>query len=165
MIRDAKISDVESIREIYNYYIVNTIATKECDPLSYEDMKKRFESISSKDPYIVYEENNKVLGYGYLTDFRTRNGYMYTKEVTVYLDKNNIKNGIGAKIFIKLVEKAKQKGYKELIFLIDSLNTSSIEFFKKFGAKKVGLLENVCFKFNQTLSISLLQLSLVNSKL
>lgn len=165
MIRKAKVSDVERIREIYNHYVINTDVSLEYDPLSFEEMKNRFESISSSHPYIVYEENNLVLGYGYLTDFKPRKGYMYSKEVSVYLDKNLTQKGNGSKIFAKLKQEAKERGYKELIFSISTLNTSSILFFKKFGAQEVGVLKNVGFKFNKTTSVSLLQLSLVDSKL
>lgn len=164
MIRDAKTSDIESIREIYNHYILNSVFTYEYDPISHQEMKSRFESIYLTHPFIVYEENNKILGYGYLTEFKPRKGYMYTKEVSIYLDQNFMNKGIGTKIYMKLLEKAKEKGYKELMFSIDSTNTSSIEFFKKFGGKQVGFYQNIGYKFNQTLSIIILQIS-INSKL
>ena len=76
MIRNVKMSDAKNITEIYNYYIENTVITFQTDLLSVEETEKKIEEILLKGfPYIVYEENNEVIGYAYAWVLRDRKAY------------------------------------------------------------------------------------------
>ena len=67
MIREVCVRDAQEIVDIYNYYIENTNITFEESILSVEDMKQRIEEkLEHNNPWIVYEENGKVIGYAYL---------------------------------------------------------------------------------------------------
>ena len=78
MIRYVEEKDYKEITDIYNYYIKNTTITFEEDELSYDNMRKRIDSIKKKFPYIVYEEDGSILGYAYLNYFSERSAYRFT---------------------------------------------------------------------------------------
>ena len=63
MIRPVKLSDASDICRIYNEYILKTVITFEENPLSIKDMELRIENITQSYPWLVYEENENVIGY------------------------------------------------------------------------------------------------------
>ena len=91
--------DAGAICEIYNYYIKETVITFENNPIDLFTMQQRIERISSRFPYLVYEQNGKVLGYCYAATWRNRAAYNYTVEMTIYLDKEWTGRGIGYQVW------------------------------------------------------------------
>jgi phosphinothricin acetyltransferase len=92
MIRNVKLSDAGRIAEIYNYYIEHTIITFEEETINADEIERRIQSIQGKNyPYITYEKDGVLLGYAYLSNWRTRSAYDKTLETSIYLDINYIK--------------------------------------------------------------------------
>ncbi len=85
MIRAVKLEDAHAICEVYNYYIVNSIATFEKITVTTEQMTKRIQSLSFKLPWIVYEKDQRILGYAYANEWKSRSAYKYSVESTVYI--------------------------------------------------------------------------------
>ena len=159
MIRNVKVEDAKEIVDIYNHYILNTNVTFEVEALASGEMAKRIEKKTKDNPWIVYEEDNKILGYAYVGEFRERMAYKFTKEVTIYLDKSVVKRGIGTKLMEALIERCK-KDYDihTLISVVTVPNASSISIHKKFGFERVGYFKEVGFKNNKWLDVEYLQL-------
>ena len=65
MIRYAKLSDAKAIADIYNEYILHSVATFETEAVSEDEMYRRIADISSRFPYLVFEEGGQVIGYAY----------------------------------------------------------------------------------------------------
>ena len=72
MIRKIEEKDIEQCLNIYNFYIKESTATFECDTLNIDEFKERIKRITKNFPYLVYEYENKVLGYAYLDYFIDR---------------------------------------------------------------------------------------------
>ena len=72
MIRPLEENDISSCLEIYNWYIENSVATFEETKLSLSQFQQRVHRICEKYPYIVLEENHKIIGYAYLDAFHER---------------------------------------------------------------------------------------------
>ena len=81
MIRSVEPSDIPQILQIYEYYIVNSHVTFEEEVPTLMEFTKRVNDIHEKYPFLVFVENEKVLGYSYANVFRTRNAYRFTTEV------------------------------------------------------------------------------------
>ncbi|MEI7904425.1 MAG: N-acetyltransferase family protein [Candidatus Firestonebacteria bacterium] len=95
LIRKALKKDAPAITEIYNYYIKNTPVTFEVKPLKPAELAKRMDTPYGKYPWIVGVVEGKVIGYAYASEFQERAAYRYTKELTVYLDKDWTGRGYG----------------------------------------------------------------------
>ncbi len=159
MIRNVKVEDAKEIVDIYNHYILNTNVTFEVEALASGEMAKRIEKKTKDNPWIVYEEDNKILGYAYVGEFRERMAYKFTKEVTIYLDKSVVKRGIGTKLMEALIERCKKEyDIHTLISVVTVPNASSISIHKKFGFERVGYFKEVGFKNNKWLDVEYLQL-------
>ena len=94
-IRNAEITDAERLVEIYGYYVKNTAITFEYDIPSLTEFRQRMEQTMRRYPYIVIEQDGVIQGYAYAGAFVGRAAYDWSCEVTVYLDKDTRKHGMG----------------------------------------------------------------------
>jgi len=151
-IRNYNINDTDVILEIINYNILNSTALYDYTIRTIEQQKAIFDDKLKKGfPIIVAESNNEVVGFGFYSEFRFREAYKFTVEHSVYAHPNHLGKGIGKLILTKLIELAKAQKLHTMIGVIDSENTSSIEFHEKFGFQTVGIIKETGFKFDRWL--------------
>lgn len=101
--RDIIEDDLEIIIEIFNYYILQTIKNYRTHPLTISDLKEILQPGHSKYKSCMILENGKPCGFVYLSQFRKREAYDRTAEVTVYLSPEHTGKGIG-KRSLKYIE-------------------------------------------------------------
>ena len=75
MIRDVQSSDVDAVRDIYNYYIEHTVVSFEELPVTATEMRNRVQTVTEDFPWIVFVENDTVLGYAYASKWHSRCAY------------------------------------------------------------------------------------------
>ena len=159
MIRPIHINDVEQLLDIYNYYVKNTIVTFDIEPLTIEIFKKKVELISNIFPFIVFEENNEILGYAYGSKWRKKPAYNHTVESTVYIKHNTQGKQIGTKLYTELLKQLKQQKFHTVIGGLTLPNEASVKLHKKFGFKEVAHFKQVGYKFNTWLDVGFWQLT------
>jgi len=159
MIRPIHINDVEQLLDIYNYYVKNTIVTFDIEPLTIEIFKKKVELISNIFPFIVFEENNEILGYAYGSKWRPKPAYNHTVESTVYVKHNTQGKQIGTKLYTELLQELKQQKFHTVIGGLTLPNEASVKLHKKFGFKEVAHFKQVGYKFNTWLDVGFWQLT------
>jgi phosphinothricin acetyltransferase len=103
MIRSVRPGDAERIAELYNYYVLNTPITFEEEKLSRDEMKRRIVEYTARYPWIVYEQENEILGYAYAAKWRPRPAYRHSAEAIVYVDKDQHRKGIGLRLYEHLI--------------------------------------------------------------
>jgi len=162
MIRSVKNEDISQIKEIYNFYILNSIINFDENPASYEEINTIINTVSSKFPWIVYEENKKILGYAYANSWKLRSGYLNTAETSVYLKPDELKKGIGTLLYSELINRLKKLDFHVLIGGIALPNEASIALHEKFDFEKVAHFKEVGYKFNQWIDVGYWQLTINN---
>jgi L-amino acid N-acyltransferase len=151
-IRNYQNEDVAAILEIINYNILNSTALYDYNIRTIEQQKAIFDDKLKKGfPVIVAESNYEVVGFGFYSEFRFREAYKFTVEHSVYAHQNHLGKGIGKLILTELIELAKAQKLHTMIGVIDSENTSSIEFHEKFGFTTAGIIKETGFKFDRWL--------------
>lgn len=153
MIREVKLQDAKAITEIYNEYVMHTVATFETEPLQEDVMCSRIAEISAHFPYFVYEINTEVVGYCYAHTWKEKDAYKYTLETTVYLSPAHTGKGIGKLLMQKLVEECRRQGYHALIACITAGNEASKSLHRGLGFKQVSHFEKVGLKFGRWLDV------------
>lgn len=149
-IREATLADARRICEIYNYYIAHTATTFETAPLSEMEMKERMnEVISSGFPYYVGEIERNVIGYCYIHTWNNRCAYSSTKEVTIYLDKDQTGKGLGSMLYRHLLHHLNKENIHVLIAGICLPNEGSVKLHEKFGFKQISHMKEIGWKLNQ----------------
>lgn len=160
MIRNANKNDAEAIAVIYNHYILSTIVTFEEEAISIGEMANRLASHPVGFPWLVFEENNKILGYAYASKWKPRAGYKYSAESTVYLSPQAVGRGIGSKLYTALLEILKKKNFHAVYGGIALPNPASIALHEKFGFEKVAHFKEQGFKFDKWIDVAYWQLLL-----
>ncbi len=158
MIRTIKISDAEAITKIYNHYILNTIITFEEVAISTQEMENRIKATIPELPWYVFEKNQEVIGYAYASKWKSRIGYRFSYEISVYLKDGEQSHGLGSKLYAQLIESLIQQGAKNIIGGVALPNPISVRLHEKFGFKKVAHYEKIGVKFGKWLDVAYWQL-------
>ncbi len=160
MIRNAAIKDARRLCEIYNYYIKNTTISFEGKPVSLKEMGKRISDITASLPWIVYEDQGRILGYAYADRWKGRSAYRFSVEATVYLGKESTGKGIGEILYRRLLEELKAAGIHAVMGGIALPNEICQRLHEKLGFKKVAHFPEAGFKFNKWIDVGYWELLL-----
>ncbi|GHD42992.1 N-acetyltransferase family protein [Mycetocola manganoxydans] len=162
-IREAELADLPHIREIYNYYVANSVVTFDEDRMSLAKWKSKFAHLQKLGmPFIVAESPNKViLGYALVSPWKEKRAYRFTVENSIYLGPASTGKGLGRVMLAELIERSKAAGLKEILAVIsDKGAEASIALHESFGFAEIGRMGRVGFKFERWLGTVLLQKSL-----
>lgn len=158
-IRDAETADMAAVATIYAHYVETSAATFETVPPSALEMEQRYDDLVAKDmPFLIATREGKVVGYAYAGPYRSRWGYRYTVEDSVYVSKDHLGCGIGRILLSALIEQATARGYRQMISVIgDSANAASIALHSQLGFKVIGALPSTGRKFDRWIDSVLMQ--------
>lgn len=155
-IRIAKPSDAEALLSIYAPYVRNTAITFEYEVPTVSEFEERIRHTQLKYPYIVAEENGKIIGYAYAGVFKDRAAYDRAVEVSVYVDKNLHSRGVGKQLYTKLEEILRKQNILSVNACIaypecedGYLDKNSAEFHRHMGYKTVGEFHKCGYKFGR----------------
>lgn len=154
MIRSARLDDADRIAAIYNYYIANTSITFEEQLVSREQIAQRIQDVLAVPlPWLVFEQAGQVSGYAYASKWKTRSAYRFSVEISVYLDHQAVKMGIGSKLYEALLSALTKLGIHAVMGGIALPNAESVALHEKFGLEKVAHLKEVGFKFGRWIDV------------
>lgn len=142
--------------DIYNYYVLNTTATFHGHALSKAEMR---EIVFLTEPYTTFiiKIKDTIAGYILLTQYKKREAYDGTAEITLYLKPDNIHRGIGSEAVKYIEKRAVRQNIHVLIATICGENSSSINLVKKNGFIQCAYYKEVGKKFGQFLDIIVFQ--------
>ncbi len=156
--RQAQFEDIPAILEIINYYIAHSSSIYEEVERSLEVQQQWFLQLQQQNfPVIVAMSAKKVVGFACFQTFRTKFGYRFSAEHSVYVSPGFGGCGIGFHLMQLLFKEATDRGIHVLIGGIDSQNTHSIEFHQRLGFQEVGRMPEVGIKQNQWLTLVWMQ--------
>lgn len=153
MIRLATEKDIPRILEIYSPYILNTAVSFEYTVPSFEEFTLRFQEITRQFPWIVWEEDGKVLGYAYGSLPFGRAAYRWCAASSIYLVPEAQGRGIGRKLYSTLNALLTAQGYRKSYAIITSDNPGSLRFHEKLGFRFLARFENCGIKFSKLYSV------------
>lgn len=155
-IRNAVLEDAERILEIYDYYVKNTAITFEYETPSLEEFKERMRKTMKRYPYLVILKDGRIEGYAYAGPFVGRAAYDWSCEMTVYLDHDARKCGLGRRIYEALETALRDMGILNLYACIgypqqddEYVTTNSADFHEHLGFKRVGMFYKCGYKFGR----------------
>jgi L-amino acid N-acyltransferase YncA len=148
---------LEEVTAIYNYYVMHTTISFHTEPIALEQMKV---SVMNKDPryktYVIYD-NEEIKGYVLISQYKSKQAYDRSGEVTIYLKPNSLGQGIGKQALQFIEIAAKKQGFHTLIATICTENTRSKTLFEKSGYEQCALFKEIGYKFNRRLDIGSFQ--------
>ncbi|MBX3539769.1 MAG: N-acetyltransferase [Chelatococcus sp.] len=161
-VRDAEEADMAAVQAIYEYHVLNGLATFEEVPPDVAEMQRRRQEVLKLGlPYLVAEIAGKVVGYSYATTYRPRVAYRFTVEDSIYVADGLGGKGIGRALLRELITRCEAGQWRQMLAVIgDSRNAGSIGLHTSLGFTFIGTLPAVGFKFGGWVDSVLMQRSL-----
>lgn len=153
LIKEAQTVDLPFITKVYNFYIANSTATFHTEQVDSFDMEKSLPFNHDKYKTYIIKYDKQAAGYCYIGNYKPRQAYDRTAEVTIYLMPEFFQKGIGKQALSFLEEEAKIFGFKNLLGIITAENEGSVRLFKKAGYSKVAHFKNIGEKFGRILDV------------
>lgn len=161
-LRAGTAADVAAITAIYRPAVLHGTASFEVEPPDESEMLHRLMGVVDAGyPYFVAEFDGRVVGYAYANAYRTRPGYRFTVEDSVYIAPEAQGKGVGRLLLKALIETSTAKGYRLMVAVIgDSRNYASITLHRNLGFTFCGTIHSVGYKFGRWLDSVIMELPL-----
>ncbi|VEB94991.1 Phosphinothricin N-acetyltransferase [Cedecea lapagei] len=149
-IRAAEYNDINGIIDIYSYYVLKSTVTFEIQLPSYQEMSGRLaKAHETHCPFLVCEVDEKIAGFTYASRYRSREGYRYTVEGSIYIASSFQGIGLGSALLQELFYHCKRQGFRQMICVVTGqVNSPSYKFHINNGFTYCGGLKNVGNKFD-----------------
>lgn len=156
IIRNAVKADAEAIQAIYAPYVAETAISFEYEAPTVKEMVRRMEEVQKGFPWLVAEEDGRVVGYAYAHTFHERAAFQWAVETSIYVKQNEKRKGIGRKLHDALETTLKQQGILNLNASIAYINPEdkyltqdSMRFHQQMGYKEVAHFHQCGKKFGR----------------
>jgi len=159
LVRPSTPADLGAVRDIYALAVTQGTGTFELDAPDRDEMARRRDDVLAKGlPWLVAEQDSRVLGYAYANHFRPRPAYRFSVEDSVYLLPEAQGRGIGRVLLAELLDRCQAAGARQMLAVIgDSANLGSIGVHRSLGFEPCGTLRSVGWKFGRWLDVVLMQ--------
>lgn len=156
-IRPATENDQQAILDIYNEAVLNSNATFDTEPRTYDNQLIWFRRHKQNHPVLIAEENQQVIGWASLSPWSDRCAYETTVEVSIYIHKDFRSKGIGMNLLKTITLEGKKTGNHTIISRITQGNDVSIHLHEKLGYRHIGVMQEVGFKFGKFQNVHMMQ--------
>ena len=156
-IRPAREEDLPAMLEIYRPYVEETTTSFEYTTPSLAEFRNRFLEHTVQFPWLVWEENEQVLGYAYAGLAYGREAYRWCAEISIYFRRDARGGGRGRRLLTALEEILTRQGYRISYAIVTAENEASLRFHEAMGYRIVAELPNCGYKMGRWLGIRYLQ--------
>lgn len=150
--------DLTFVKEMYDYYTLNTTVVYSIDPVPMEDIRS---FVPVKDPlyrsFMLLTPEGEKCGFCYFNKFKPRAAFSVSVEITIYLKPGFEGRGYGTEALMRLEDYVREGGFTNIVALISGDNMVSRHLFEKCGYTCSGNLKNVARKFDQYLDLMFYQ--------
>ncbi len=147
-VRQIVIGDAPSVQAIYAPYVTDTTVSFEEVPPDIMEVARRIAAILPRYPYLVAEEDGRIVGYAYASEHRTRAAYRTSVDVTVYVAPGAQRSGVARRLYSQLLPAAASLGYHAAFAGIALPNQASVGLHEAMGFEPIGIYREVGRKFD-----------------
>lgn len=155
LIRLAGPADAAGIAAIYRPYVEGSRISFEEDAPDAAEISRRMSS--PLHPWLVAEDEGRLLGFASSSAFRSRRAYRWVVESGIYVAANSKGRGIGRALLSKLIELLERQGFVAVIGAIALPNEASVALHERLGFVSTGTYRQVGFKLGEWLDVGLWQ--------
>lgn len=142
--RNALLSDLPVIVEIYNTTIAGRMVTADTTPVTVESRHNWFHAHTpDKRPLWIVESDGQTAGWVSFQSFYGRPAYDATVEISIYLHPGFRGKGLGKAVLTYAMEQCPQLGISTLLGFIFAHNAPSIQLFMNMGFEEWAHLPDI----------------------
>jgi len=149
VVRLATPEDAAGVQAIYAPFVAGTAVSFEADPPTVAEMRDRIERTLAGWPWLVCDDGGRVAGYAYGSRHRERTAYQWSADVSVYIAPEHHRMGIGHALYTALLALLVAQGFCNAYGGITLPNAGSVGLHERMGFARVGVYQQVGFKFGQ----------------
>src|SRR5262249_4606620 len=160
VLRPATRTDVDAVTAIYAHAVRHGTASYELEPPSRVDMAVRYSTLHEAGyPYIVAEDEGRVVGYAYAGPFRPPPAYRCIVEDSIYIAPEAQGRGLGRRLLTQLIAESEMLGFRQILAVIGdgSPESASVRLHAALGFRMSGTLEGSGFKHGRWLDTVIMQ--------
>lgn len=154
-VRIATRADLPAIQAIYEAAVLQSTATLDLEPMRPDELETWFRSFGTLDPLVVEEDGGSVRGFAYYAPYKSRPGYVHTKEISVYVGDAHRRQGVGTALYHDLIRRARSSGVHALVATLSGPNEASEALHRRYGFERIGALPEAGFKFGHFLDVTI----------
>jgi phosphinothricin acetyltransferase len=147
LIRVATEDDAAAIAAIYAPYVLETAISFDETPSTPEEMAAKATAILATYPFLVFEDDGRVIGYAYGSQHRAKPAYRWSVETTVYVDRQLHRRGVGRALYTALLDLLARQGFHSALAGIVPPNPASVGLHEAVGFRYLGTFAEIGFKF------------------
>ena len=159
-IREAVSADVPAMLAIYAEYVTQTAVSFEYEVPSEAEFTRRLTEHTAVYPWLVWEEDGRVLGYCYAGRAFERAAYAWNAEISCYLAHEAQHRGIGRQLYARVEELLRRQGCRKVFAIVTSANELSLAFHRAIGYRDAACFRQVGYKFGRWYDVTWLEKSL-----
>ena len=148
-VRAAQVEDGAAVAGIYGPYVRDTAISFEADAPTAAVMAERISATLPTHPWLVAERDGAVVGFTYAGKHSQRVAYRWTVNVTVYVDGNERRGGVGRQLYGALITTLRMQGFRSAFSEIVLPNTGSVRLHERMGFKHLGVHRDIGHKLGQ----------------
>lgn len=145
-IRLAHPDDAPAFQAIYAPFVTDTPVSFEFVPPTIQEMRQRVEQTLLTHPWLVCEEQGKVLGYVYASQHSARQAYQWSVDVSAYVHERWRGKGIGKALYTSLFALLHLQGFYNVYAGITLPNLASVALHEGMGMRQLGVYSQVGYK-------------------
>ena len=131
---------------IYAPFVEHTAVSFEYDVPTEAEFARRLEEHQAAFPWLVCEENGRVMGYAYAGRAFERAAYGWNAEISCYLAPELRGRGVGRRLYARIEKILTRLGYYKLFAVVTSANAPSVAFHRALGFRDAACFRNVGYK-------------------
>ena len=149
VIRPITQDDIGSCLDIYNYEVVNGVATLDLEPRTLSEWQEWFGAHQTSEHCIFVGLMDDVV-VGSLSPYRTKDAFKSTVELSIYIHQEYRGKGVASKLMAHILEHAKEtETLHTVVSVITAGNAASTALHERFGFTYCGLTPQVGFKHSK----------------
>ena len=148
VIRPITKDDIPSCLDIYNYEVVNGVATLDLEPRTLTEWQAWVEVHQTQEHCIIVGiMDDVVVGYASLSPYRTKDAFKSTVELSIYIHEDYRGKGVASKLMAHILDHARVTDtLHTVVSVITAGNAASTALHERFEFTYCGLTPQVGFK-------------------
>jgi phosphinothricin acetyltransferase len=138
----------------------SAVSFEESAPTAAE-MAARIERVAATHAWLVAELGDRVVGYAYACPFQARPAYRWSVSVSVYVDAQARRGGVGGALYRELLEGLRARGFRMACAGITLPNEASVRLHEGLGFQPTGVNREIGWKDGAWRDVGWWQLELV----
>lgn len=138
-----------AVIDIFNFYVENSFAAYPAHKVPYEFFDRLMDTAKGYPAYAMIDpDSGNVSGFCMLKPYHPFDVFGETAEISYFIAPSEVGKGLGSEALILLENRAREKGIRQILASISSLNEQSLSFHERHGFIECGRFQRIGKKNN-----------------